>query len=67
MSDFVTTALSEEDMRAYAARHGLTNLPPDQIARMRGLAVRVAQTGGNLARMPEKSDEPAFTFAPPRL
>jgi hypothetical protein len=58
---------SDDDMRAYAARHGLTNLPPEQISRMAGLAVRVAQVGGGLPRMPEKSDEPAFTFAPPRL
>lgn len=57
--------MTDDEMRAYAARHGLTTLAPEHIARMRELAARVAQTGSTLPRMPAKSDEPAAVFAVP--
>ncbi len=56
--------MTDDDMRAYAARHGLTTLTPAQLARMRELAERVAFVGAAVKRMPNKSDEPAFVFTP---
>ena len=57
--------MTEVEMRAYAARHGLSTLAPEHLARMRELAARVAQTGLAVPRMQAKSDEPAPVFVVP--
>jgi hypothetical protein len=53
------SALTDDEMRRYAARHGLTTLSPEHLSRMRELATKVASVSGNIPRMPAKSDEPA--------
>jgi heterodisulfide reductase subunit C len=57
--------MTDDDMRQYAARHGLTTLSPANLTRMRELAERVAQTGAAIPRMPNKSDEPASVLTLP--
>ncbi len=57
--------MTEDEMRRYAARHGLTTLSPENLAKMRELSVRVAATGLSIARMPDKADEPAGVFRVP--
>jgi hypothetical protein len=57
--------LTEEEMARYAARHGLTTLTPEHLARMRELATRVAQVGSSIPRMSDKADEPASIFRLP--
>ena len=58
-------AMGEAEMAAYAARHGLTRLAPEHLARMRELSAKVARTGLGISRMEEKSDEPASIFVVP--
>jgi hypothetical protein len=57
--------MTEDEMKVYAARHGLTGARPADLARMAELSVRVAATGLSIARMAEKSDEPAGVFRVP--
>ncbi|GGF55119.1 hypothetical protein GCM10007301_13380 [Azorhizobium oxalatiphilum] len=66
MSDLQTPTI--EEIRLYAARHGLQGLPEDQFARLGELAQTVREAGLALPRMPSKEDEPAhlFTMTAPR-
>lgn len=66
MSDLQTPTL--EEIRLYAARHGLKDLPDDQFARLAELAQTVRAAGLALPRQPSKEDEPAhlFTMTAPR-
>lgn len=57
--------MTDAEMRAFAERHGLRGLTPEQVGRMRELAGRVVTTGLAVPRMGEKSDEPAGVFAVP--
>jgi hypothetical protein len=57
--------MTEDEMRRFAERHGLMALRAEDLARMAELSVRVAATGLSIARMPEKSDEPAGVFRVP--
>jgi hypothetical protein len=57
--------MTEDEMKVYAARHGLTEARAEDWARMAALSVRVAATGLSIARMAEKSDEPAGVFRVP--
>ena len=65
MTEADTVPMTEAEMRAFAARHGLSGLAPEHLARMRELSAKVARTGLGVPRMPEKSDEPASVFAVP--
>jgi len=55
--------MTDAEMHAFAERHGLWGLTPEQVGRMRELAGRVVATGLAVPRMAEKSDEPAGVFA----
>ncbi len=57
--------MTEAEMRAFAERHGLRTLAPEQLSRMRELAGRVVATGLAVPRMAEKPEEPAGVFAVP--
>jgi hypothetical protein len=57
--------MTDAEMRAFAERHGLRGLAPEEIGRMRELAGRVVATGLAVPRMAEKADEPAGVFAVP--
>ena len=59
--------MTDAEMRAFAERHGLRGLTPEQAGRMRELAGRVTAAGLAVPRMAEKSDEPAGVFAVPLL
>ncbi|WP_341990546.1 hypothetical protein [Azorhizobium sp. AG788] len=60
MSDIQTSTTDE--IRLYAARHGLTGLPEDQFSRLSELAQTVRAAGLALPRMPSEEDEPAHLF-----
>lgn len=51
-----------EEMRAFAARHGLAGLTPEQLARMAVLARTVAETAAGLPRVTDKFEEPMPVF-----
>jgi hypothetical protein len=57
--------MTEDEMRGFAARHGLTGVAAKDLERMRELAVKVAETGLSLRRMAEKAEEPANVFRVP--
>ena len=57
--------MTEDEMRRYAERHGLTAISAENLARMRELSARVAATGSSIQRMPDKADEPAGVFRVP--
>ena len=57
--------MTDPEMQAFAARHGLTWATPEHLARIRMLAAKVVQTGTSIARMPDKADEPAGVFRLP--
>jgi hypothetical protein len=63
MSDY--PAWTQDEIDAFAARYGLTNLTPEHRARMRELADRVAAAGRAIPRMPSKGHEPASVFRVP--
>lgn len=65
MTDIPATTLPE--IEAFAMRHGLTNLAPDQMKRLAEIADVVAAAGRALPRMSSKEDEPAHTFRVPQL
>lgn len=55
-----------DEIQAFARRHGLEKLTPEQLARMAELAVYVGDLGRNLPRPSRKDDAPAPTFDVPR-
>ena len=59
--------MTDAEMRAFAERHGLRGLGPEEVRRMRELAGRVAATGSAVPRMGEKADEPAWVFGVPLM
>jgi aspartyl-tRNA(Asn)/glutamyl-tRNA(Gln) amidotransferase subunit A len=66
MSDIQSTSLqstSLEEIRLYAERYGLKDLPEDQFSRLAELAQTVRETGLALPRMPSEEDEPAHLFS----
>lgn len=56
-----------EEIKAYAARYGLTTMQPEHLERMVELANRVSAAGSAIPRMERKSDEPASTFRLPLI
>ncbi|MEJ1974808.1 MAG: winged helix-turn-helix domain-containing protein [Acetobacteraceae bacterium] len=50
--------MTDEDMRAYAARHGLTTLAPEHLARMRELAARKPASAFRACRTNRTSRHP---------
>jgi hypothetical protein len=58
-------AWTVDEMAAFAARYGLTDLPPEALAHMAALATHTAATAGSVPRVASKSDEPASTFKVP--
>jgi hypothetical protein len=50
------------EIDAFAARHGLSALTPEQRSRMAELARTVAETGAALPRVGDKFEEPATVF-----
>ena len=56
-----------EEVKAYAARYGLTNMQPEHLLRMVELANRVSAAGAAIPRMDRKSDEPVSTFRLPLI
>lgn len=60
-----TPTWTEQEIAAFCARIGLTNLDPEAMERLRWNADKVAATGRALPRMPRKDDEPAGIFAVP--
>ena len=52
-----------DEMRSYAARHGLTTVTAENLDRIRALSAHVAATGRAIRRIPDKADEPATIFA----
>ncbi|MDQ8726644.1 hypothetical protein [Bradyrhizobium sp. LHD-71] len=53
---------SEAEVRLYAERCGLKDLPQEQFARLAELTQTVRETGLALPRMPSEEDEPAHLF-----
>ncbi len=53
---------SLEDATAFAQRHGLGNLAPEYIQRLRELMAPVAHFGQQVRRPPNKDDAPASEF-----
>jgi hypothetical protein len=51
-----------DEVRLYAARHGLAGFPEDQFARLAEIATMVRETGLAIPRMPSEEDEPAHLF-----
>jgi hypothetical protein len=51
--------LTDDEMRRYAARYGLTNMTAAHLSRMQELATKVAAVSSSIPRMPQKFDEPA--------
>ena len=47
----------------FAARHGLSDLAPEYLERMRDLADKLALAARMVTRMPSKSNEPAHVFS----
>jgi len=55
---------TNEEIAAFARRHGLGRLAPEHVARMAELAVYVGDLGRELPRPPRKEDAPAGVFSP---
>ncbi|WP_029003126.1 hypothetical protein [Azorhizobium doebereinerae] len=53
---------TDAEIRLYAERHGLRDLPEAQVARLAELAKTVRETGLAIPRMPSEEDEPAHLF-----
>ena len=53
---------SLEEAIAFAKRHGLSNLKPEYIERLRELIAPVAHFGQQVRRSPNKDDAPAPEF-----
>ncbi|MXQ14458.1 hypothetical protein [Microvirga makkahensis] len=51
-----------DEIRDFAARHGLSDLAPEHLERMRELADKLASAARMVPRMPSKFDEPAHVF-----
>lgn len=54
-----------DEMAAFAARYGLTELSSEALDRMAALATRTAASAGAVPRVGSKSTEPASTFTVP--
>ncbi|RAI02000.1 hypothetical protein DLJ53_11490 [Acuticoccus sediminis] len=61
----MTTPWTPEEIAAFAARYGLTDLTPEMLDRMREIADKVAEASAAIPRMPRKDDEPAPVFRVP--
>ena len=53
---------SLEEANAFAKRHGLSNLKPEYVERLRELIAPVAHFGQQVRRPPNKDDAPAAEF-----
>ena len=65
MSEPVDPTPNLEEIARFAASHGLTNLPPDQLARLREIYVQMVRSGRRVPRMDSKLDPPALVYALP--
>jgi hypothetical protein len=54
-----------DEIARFAASHGLTNLPPEQLEILRGIYARMVRAGRAVPRMPSKLDPPAVVFVLP--
>jgi hypothetical protein len=59
--DDPTPTLAE--IEAYAQRHGLKNLTPEQMQRLRNMAGNIARAGRDVPRVASKSTQPANVFS----
>ena len=50
------------EVEAYARRHGLTNLTPEQMQRLGVMASNIASAGKKVPRVTSKFDQPANIF-----
>ena len=57
-------APTQAEIDAFVARHGLARLTPQHRARMRELAVYVAELSGSLPRVTDKAVQPTSFTAP---
>lgn len=57
--------ITTDEIKAYALRHGLTNLSDEQLLRLAEIGDVVAEVSLRLPRVPAKSDEPAHVFQVP--
>lgn len=66
MSKSIDPTPSLEEIARFAASHGLSGLPPDQLERLRTIYVRMVKSGRRVPRMASKLDPPALVYVPPR-
>ncbi|MBX9740250.1 MAG: hypothetical protein K2X62_09270 [Beijerinckiaceae bacterium] len=56
-------APSLAEIEAYARRHGLADLEPEQMQRLRTMAGAIARAGKEVPRVASKFDQPANVFS----